>query len=274
MASLLRGAFGLEVGALQESSASFSQLSPAVYAADLVYDGEAAVVVEVQLDRREEKRRVWPLYAASAHQALGKTTWLVVVALDEGVAAWARRPITGFQGGTFAPLVIGPAEMPRIVDEEVAARTPELALLSALVHRRGPDLERVAAAALRAADVVAQRDEDRGRLYFDAVLDALGDVARLVLEGTMKTEGFEYRSAFAKECLAKGRGMGLQEGLEEGRQEGRQEGRDALLVTVRVLCRALGLEWTDARARALEALDLEGLLHLAEQLERERRWPS
>ncbi|AKF11354.1 hypothetical protein [Sandaracinus amylolyticus] len=262
LACLVRDAFGVELGkGLAESSAAFHELEPAAYVADLVLVGpDVVVVVEVQRARDERKRATWPLYLASAHARHGRASWLVVVALDRAVSAWARAPIATFQGGALTPLVIGPDEIPRVRDAEVARAAPELAVLSAMAHgRNGPEVVEIGAAGLIAAAEVGRRDEDRGKLYFDAVLDALADLARAALEASMKVEGHEYRSEFARRYVA------------EGREEGRADG---LRTAVRVLCDALGIAWTDGRERAIAALDAHALEALCARIQRERRWPD
>ena len=56
---------------------------------------------------------------------------VLVVTTDEAVARWAATPIvTGQPGPGFVPVVLGPAAVPTVVDDEAAARAPELALLS------------------------------------------------------------------------------------------------------------------------------------------------
>jgi hypothetical protein len=261
LAGLLERAFGISIrGALVETGASFAEIAPASYAADLVLRAkDTTLVIEVQRARNDAKQASWPLYAASAHAASERPTWLVVVALDRTVAEWARRPITTFHGGCFAPLVIGPDEIPRVVDRDLALEQPELAVLSALAHGREPDAEAVGLAALFAAAAVGQQDEDRGRLYADAVFDALGDHAREIVEAMMRTDGYEYRSEFARSYVAQGRAEGRAEGLREG---------------LRLLCEALDLGWSDAREREIAALDDAGLEALAARVSRERRWPE
>lgn len=74
-----------------------------------------------------------------------------------------------------------------------------------------------------------------------------------------------------------GRRAGRREGREEGRREGREEGRregreEGLLLGVRALCAALGIELTDARRAELARLDAAGLELLLERLQERRNW--
>ncbi len=63
LAASLSAAFGIDLGDdLVEAAASFTELTPSAYVADLVLVGPlAAVVVEVQTAPSDTKRLRWPL---------------------------------------------------------------------------------------------------------------------------------------------------------------------------------------------------------------------
>jgi hypothetical protein len=64
---------------------------------------------------------------------------LLVLTLSRGTARWARQPIDiGHPGFELRPLVIGPDEVPTILNPDKAQADPELAVLSAMAHGRGP----------------------------------------------------------------------------------------------------------------------------------------
>lgn len=148
--------------------ADFTQAVPRERRADIVLvqekDGTAvaAFVVEVQLSIDHDKVFAWPLYAASLHADVRCSTQLIVITPSRRVAAWASAPIRTFQPGAqsrggFAPLVFGPDEFPRVEDAGVAARMPELAALSALVHGARAD----GAAVVEAAVIALASLDDR-----------------------------------------------------------------------------------------------------------------
>ena len=293
---LLAHALGVELGPLVEVSETFSDLSPAVYTVDLAVESDTErVLVEVQRSIDASKHLAWPLYAASAHARDGRPTRLVVLATDRRVAAWARRPIASFHEGCFAPRVIGPDELPLVDDEEAARAAPEFTVLAALVRGREGVSAEVAKAALAAGLELARRDESRGTLVLDALLDGLGPVARQMWEGTMRIENYEFKSEVFREYLAKSRAegvalgreegvalgreegvaLGREEGVALGREEGRDEGaRAALRGTVRALAEGLGLGWSGAREAEVAALDAPRLQALVESVARQRRWPE
>ena len=175
LAPALVRAAGIPVAAARAEAGSIdlSQVAPTEYRADaVVVCGDDAgravlgVIVEVQarVDRRKEA--TWPVYAATLRAKLGCPVVVLVVALDAGVAEWARAPLALGPGSYLTPVVVGAAEVPRPADAGEARRVPELAVLAALAHRD----EATAALALGA---ISELPEDVARLYWDAVLAEL-----------------------------------------------------------------------------------------------------
>jgi hypothetical protein len=81
---------------------------------------------------------------------------LVVVTLSKRVAEWARRPIVLGPGlGAVTPLVLGPRELPEILDRDLATENPELAVLSAIAHGKDRDVSRWLLAASKVSAVEA-----------------------------------------------------------------------------------------------------------------------
>jgi hypothetical protein len=120
--------------------------------------------------------------------------------------SWASKPIeTGHAGFALMPLVLGPRTVPIIRDEGEAARAPELAVLSALVHGQEPYAAEIGKAALLAARSL---DERRAALYTDLVLVAASDAARTILKALMASKTYQYRSDFAKAYVAQGEARG------------------------------------------------------------------
>lgn len=240
---------------------TFAALEPATYAADRVYlarSGTVAVatlVVEMQRTTDDEKRWTWPFYLASAHQRVRAAAWLVVVALDARVAAWARAPIATFHGGALAPLVIGPADVPRALP----GTSVELAVLSTMAHGHGEEGGRIAATALLTIRDATHLDEARVRLYNDVVMASIDDIARVALEAAMKTEGWVWQSEMARHWV----GVGVERGREEGERH-----------AVRTLCEALGVDWTESRAAEVARASVAQLDALVTAIARDRRWPD
>ncbi|MEJ7731959.1 MAG: hypothetical protein WKG00_22455, partial [Polyangiaceae bacterium] len=166
--------------------ATFPQSAPA-HRADAVstfFDERGrrvlAAIVEVQLGHDPDKPWTWPLYWATLRARLRCPVVLVVVAVDRAVARWATRALARtLASGPFGPRVLGPEHVPRITDPEVARQTPELAVLSSLVHGNEAGGAHIAAAALESA---AHLDASRAALYHDLVRHGLNDAATAALE--------------------------------------------------------------------------------------------
>jgi hypothetical protein len=219
---------------IRPAATTFTSLSPPSYHADLALrvEDEAGklqelVIGEVQLGRDRRKHISWPIYltAARAEVGLDCPVTLVVVALTPGGAKWCKQPIAlDRYGSVVRPLVIGPEDIPYIVNIEAARARPELAVLSAVAHARSKEAPQIAAAALIACRTL---DSEHVSQYVDMVEARLDDAARRALEELMEIQGYRYQTAHArkhfaageKKGLEKGQKIGLQEGLEKGRRE-------------------------------------------------------
>jgi hypothetical protein len=244
---------------VEVGDSSLAEISPTERKADLVLLCSASpggppqrvLIVEAQLRIDPGKRWSWWSYLVSAHTRHRCDAVLVVVTPSARVAAWAAKPVTlGHPGVSLQPIVIGPAAVPVIRDPEEAARSPELAVLSAMVHGRGEaagDIARATFAAVRGLD------EERAALYNDVVLTSLRAAARAIFEDLMANGTYQYKSDFAKRYVAQGR----TEGKAEGQAEGRAEGRALAILAV---LNARGVEVSPAvRERVLACTDVARL---------------
>ena len=220
--TLLREVLGVELppfATAEVADGALTQPQPAELRADLVVHLATAarrtvlgVIIEVQRAIDERKRRSWPLYAASLHARLGCQICLVVLSGDEGVARWAATAIETVQvGSRFAPLVIGPAEMPRL-SVEAAAASPWLALLSAIVHGNRPDAVPVIRAAAAALNAIP---EDPRQKCYDLIRATLEPAPRAILEQEMHFEKYEYRMPENRKAFSEGREEGALAALRD-----------------------------------------------------------
>jgi hypothetical protein len=206
------------LGPLRIEDATLTDPRPLERRADLVIvpTHGPAFVVEVQLASANAKKWTWPSYTALARDRLQRDVVLVVLTLSETVAGWAREPIRlDPLGSSLCPLVMGPAQIPVIVDPAEALAAPERLVLCALAHGRGPSGEAIAALTAKVAPCL---DEDRGRFYIDLVSEALHASARALLESAM-FENYEYRSELFRKLVAQGKAEGEAKGKAEGKAE-------------------------------------------------------
>jgi hypothetical protein len=192
-------------------SGDLSEHAPAAYHADalVTFGGdtaELAVVVEVQLRPDRRKHLSWPAYLTSARARLGCPAMLLVICPESGAAEWARRPIPlGHPGLVLTPLVLGPEEVPVLTDPALGAATPELAVVSAVVHGPGPKGAKVLATLVESMENI---EDDQAQSYIDEVLAVLPEAARDLLEAILKTRPGEYKSDFARRYYGEGKAEG------------------------------------------------------------------
>jgi hypothetical protein len=212
---LLRDALHVELPKFSEArigSADLTEVQPAEYRADLVVlllDGVPVfgIVVEVQLSPDGRKRFVWPAYVATLRARLECPVCLLVVTADEAVARWAAKPVDMGNGSRFVALVLHPSGIPEVTDKSQAQSDPELAVLSAMAHGKGPDQDKSLRIALAAEFAIAGLDPDRSKLYFDLVLHSLSEAARRAFQA-MDLRKYEYQSDFARHYVAQGEAKG------------------------------------------------------------------
>jgi len=194
--------------------ANLTELQPTEYRADLVLsisNGKPVhgLIVEVQLGIDPRKSFTWPAYVANLRARWRCPVCLLVVCADDAVADWASRPILLGCDNMFSAQVIGPTEVPEILDAVDAEMDPELAVLSAMAHGHDADVAKAARIAAVAQGASAGLDDERSRLYLDLVMNSVSEAVREVLANTMLPFKYEYQSAFAKHYVA--------EGLTQGR---------------------------------------------------------
>jgi hypothetical protein len=99
-----------------------------------------------------------------------------------------------------------------MTDDADAAINPELTVLSSVLYGQGADVAKAARIAAVAQRICAKLDAERSTLYVDLVLNSLSEAARKALKETMRADGYEYQSDFAKHYVAQGRAEGLAQG--------------------------------------------------------------
>jgi hypothetical protein len=246
-----------QLSAAAVASQSFEQINPATYSADLVVTfgkrPSLAVIVEVQRRRSNAKRRSWPLYVAHLWARYGCPVFLLVLAPSAHVARWCAKPIRlGHPGFVLQPLVAGPESVAPIRNADDAMRTPELAVVSAIVHAAAPDALQIA---LVAAQAVLSRKPDSGYLYYDLIAKALRSEDARILEDTM-TQKHQFHSPMLRRAYSEG----IEQGIEQGIATGKADGILAVLA-------ARELEVTDEQEQRIRSCrktaELQRMLRLA-----------
>lgn len=193
-------------------SGGLNEHKPTEYRADSVVsllagdETALALIVEVQRGPVKDKRWSWPAYLGALWGRRRCPVALLVICPDRGVARQARVPIRmGHPGLVVTPLVLGPDEIPVIIDPDEAAENVELAVLSALVHGTEPPAEKIFAAMF---DAFHRTDTDEAQGYIDELLAMLPRAAGQLLEAMMQTKQREYKSDYFRKAEAEGRAKG------------------------------------------------------------------
>jgi hypothetical protein len=210
---------------LRPAPAEVTGVRHSQYRADLVLHLAApdsprpahAFVVEIQLAPDPDKRFTWPHYVTGIRARERCQVTQLVITLDERTARWAAAPITldSETPSVVQPIVIGPSQIPRVIDVEQARALPELAVLSVAAHGRTPGAEQIARAALIACAALDSRHQV---LYADFVMARLLPEARRALEIDMDLEHFRPQSDIGKRLYAEGRKAGMRAGEKRGRE--------------------------------------------------------
>jgi hypothetical protein len=139
-----------------------------------------------------------------------------VLTPDEGVARWAERRIDIGPGSSVQPMVLGPKTVPAVVEVEVAARCPELGVLSAVMHGRGGNERLAAEVAFAALTACESLQERAGVLYSDLIQGSLSEGALKELEQMIRLEGYQWQGPTARKAFSEGKVEGKAEGKAEG----------------------------------------------------------
>jgi hypothetical protein len=239
-----------------------NQHHPTEYRADTVLSLRESVgttptmmlVVEVQRSKDEGKCYSWPLYVAETYGRFRCPTNLVIFCEDEKTAEWAREPSPGFMQNCFRPIVIGPAQVPKLTSAAGISKKPGLGLLSLLFHAEAIESPEIAKETLKS---LLQLSEKTNRtLYVDMVFFLLQHLNQQELqtlrEVIMSTAPkYEYKSDFFKSLI------------QEGKTAGKAEGE--ALAVLRTLRRRNIASSEEQRQRILSCTDLATLEAWAER---------
>jgi len=184
-----------------------------------------AAVYEVQRGRDRDKLGSWKLYIGHVETEFKITASLVVFVPDGAVADWYRDQIVRDtrSGAWLRPWFFTPADVPLIVDEEVAGVQPARMLFSAMCHLDDPAVEDAYPALLAA---LATLEPTTKIFYHNVTVGRLPAAARARWEAFLVTTtvGKQYYDEMFNEIDARAEARG------EARGEALGEARSVLLV--------------------------------------------
>lgn len=137
------------------------------------------LAIEAQSRPDPEKERSWAYYLSFLESKNRCPALLVVLCHDKETAEWAVGPFHLGTGDwnplTVRPLVLGPGNVPMIVDPEEAAEDLAMATFAAMTHGRSPDISAILDALARALG----RADDESLRYYAELLESVSATARL-----------------------------------------------------------------------------------------------
>ncbi|MEU5267306.1 hypothetical protein AB0G77_01805 [Streptomyces hygroscopicus] len=174
--------------------------------------GGFLLAIEAQGRRDPDKAVSWAYYLSYMTAKHELPALLLVVCQDKKTADWAAGPfrigVEGWTALSVHPLVLGPGNVPVILDPEEASQDLTLAAFSALTHGRDPN----APAILKTLAQALAKADPESRPYYSELLEiGLGDTpARDVWRKLMSVVGsyFPGRGTLVEETFLKGKAVG------------------------------------------------------------------
>ncbi|MGY1437697.1 RpnC/YadD family protein [Streptomyces reniochalinae] len=186
------------------------------------------LAVEAQSRRDQGKAASWAYYLSFLTAQNNCASLLVVVCQDKDTAEWAAGPFhlgpDDWKPLTVRPLVLGPGNVPMIVDPEEAAEDLAMATFAAMTHSKSPDITVILDALARA---LGTADSESLNYYSELMESGLGNTpARQTWRKLMKNGSyFPGRGTLVEETFLKGKAEGQAEGMAEGKAAGQAEGQ-------------------------------------------------
>jgi hypothetical protein len=147
---ILRELMGVELPAelpLSLAPATFNDrpsrelIADAVIVAGSARNPARGIIVEIQQDKREAKRRQWPRYAAALWLQHECPVDVLVICPDEETARWYAEPIpTALDGYVHRPRVLLPGRVPAMTSPADVTTNPALGVLSVAYHGMNRDV--------------------------------------------------------------------------------------------------------------------------------------
>ena len=198
-----------------------------------------AVIVEVQSDEKQSKRRQIPRYAMAAWLRHKCPVDVLVLCPDEKTATWYAEPLpTALDDCLYRPKPLLPSLVPAVRDSATVTADPAMGILSVIYH--GQDQAVAEAFAVGIADL----GPEQGDAYYEYANVLSPHRVRDILEVIVTTTGAPRYSAFAKRHYAEGEAEGEVKGEVKGERH-----------TIRMVLKARGLALTEDQAEQIEACD-------------------
>ncbi|GAA2628246.1 hypothetical protein [Streptomyces axinellae] len=218
------------------------------------------LAIEAQSRCDPDKVESWAYYLGYLMAKEDCFALLVVVCQDKKTAEWAMGPFhlgpDDWQPLTVRPLVLGPGNVPVIIDPEEAAQDLAMAAFTAVTHGKSPDNTAILEAL---AHALGRADSDTLKYYAELVESGLGEPRALKTWRALMQNGsyFPGRGTLVEETFLEGQASGEAKGKAAGLAEGQvKERARSVLLTLKMR----DLPVSDAqRTRVTSCTDLDTL---------------
>lgn len=178
-------------------------------------EGPFLLLVEAQGRDDGKKPSAWAHYLAHVHAKYKLPPVLLVVCQDAATARWAEGPLTigprQWTSLVVHPLVLGPHNVPTVVDPCTAAEDIPLATLSAITHANDAGIGAILKALATALQSI---DEDDALIFAELTELGLGNSpAAQTWRQLMTVDLSFFRSETSQRIRAEGRVEGLAEAI-------------------------------------------------------------
>ncbi|PGH49148.1 hypothetical protein [Streptomyces sp. Ru87] len=196
-------------------------------------DGSGGFLLAIEAQGRRDRIKAvsWAYYLSFLKAKYECPALLLVVCQDKATADWAAGPFRlgpeGWAALSVHPLVLGPGNVPVILDPDEAAGNLALAAFSAITHGR----DREAPAILEALACALGTADPESVVYYSEMLEiGLGNTPARDIWRNLMTVGsyFPGRGTLVEEKFLEGKA----EGKAEGQAVGQAEERARLVVRV------------------------------------------
>jgi hypothetical protein len=121
---------------------------------------------------------------------------------------------------TLRPMVLGPNNIPVFTTPDKVAQDPSMSVLSAVVHRRNPEIKAILDTMAPALRALQDRDEDTAEKLIELTLQGLDKTPAADLwRELMAVDLSFFQSSVADELRDEGRAQGKAEGVAQGKAE-------------------------------------------------------
>jgi hypothetical protein len=182
------------------------------------------LAVEAQSKQDPDKLASWTYYLAYLYAKYRLPPVLAVVCQDRATARWAARHVdigpAHWPALTLRPMVLGPNNIPVFTTPDKVAQDPSMSVLSAVVHRRDPEIKAILDAMAPALRALQDRDEDTAEKLIELTLQGLDKTPAADLwRELMAVDLSFFQSSVADELRDEGRAQGKAEGVAQGKAE-------------------------------------------------------